>query len=157
MYELFPPKEDKTYIPPKDLKYRKFHKGFKNHLRSHLKIYPKYVQMAQETFRKVAKSMKISPEKLTYVGMHHRQTGILIRKFQRKKQNSQFFLISYNFNSVTDFADFAKLTSGAKPIKKSMFYDAMESFREEYDPIGEKQVIFHLPLNFIFKVLPIYY
>lgn len=38
-----------------------------------------------------------------------------------------------------------------------MFYDAMESFREEYDPIGEKQVISHLPLNFIFKVLPIYY
>ena len=97
MYELFPPKEDKTYIPPKDLKYRKFHKGFKNHLRSHLKIYPKYVQMAQETFRKVAKIMKISPEKLTYVGMHHRQTGILIRKFQRKKHNSQFFLISYNY------------------------------------------------------------
>ena len=81
----------------RDLKYRKFHKGFKNHLRSHLKIYPKYVQMAQETFRKVAKSMKISPEKLTYVGMHHRQTGILIRKFQRKKHNSQFFLISYNY------------------------------------------------------------
>ena len=83
MYELFPPKADKTYVPPKDLKYRKFHKGFKDYLRSHLKIYPKYVEMAQETFRKVAKKMKISPEKVTYVGMHHRQTGKLLGIFSK--------------------------------------------------------------------------
>ena len=32
--------------------------------------------------------------------------------------------------------DFLRIAMKEKPIKKSLFYDAMESYREDYDPVA---------------------
>ena len=91
MYQLFPPREDKVFNPPKDKIYLKWTKGQHAYLRKKLKIYPKYVSMAQETFRRVAKKLNQPAKKVTYIGMHHRQTGADLLEFKiylRINQNS---------------------------------------------------------------------
>ena len=107
LYELFPPQEQKVFLPPKDEAYRKFEKGIKVHLRNTLKILPNYVKMAQSTMTEIAKVMKKPSKEVTYVAIHHRQT---------------------------DFKEFAKTVFKEKGFKKSYFYDAMENFREEVEP-----------------------
>ena len=109
MYNLFPPKEDKAFIPPATQEYKKSRKEMYLHLRKKLKIKPRYVKSADETFLKVAQKMKIPVNKITFVGIHHRRK---------------------------DISDFAKQAFNEKPPKKSFFYAAMEHFREEYDPVA---------------------
>ena len=109
MYNLFPPKEDKAFVPPVTKEYKIARKKMYLHLRNQLEIKPEYVKSAQETFLKVAKKMKIPVKKITFVGIHHRRT---------------------------DISAFASEAFNEKPPKKSYFYDAMEHFREEFDPVA---------------------
>ena len=52
MYNLFPPKEDKAFVPPATQEYKKSRKEMYLHLRQKLKIKPRYVKSADETFLK---------------------------------------------------------------------------------------------------------
>ena len=109
LYNLFPPKEDKPFIPPLTKEYKISRIEMYMHLRKWLKIRPEYVKSAYETFRNVAKKMKTPVEKLTFIGIHHRRT---------------------------DMGAFAKQEFNEKPLKKSYFYAAMEYFREEFNPVA---------------------
>lgn len=107
IYELYPPKERKVFVPEITKSYRKARTELYIFLRNHLKIKPKYVKNALETMKKVAVKMKIPFLKLSFVGIHHRRT---------------------------DITAFSKAAFDEKPFKKSYFYDAMEFFREDYAP-----------------------
>ena len=77
MYELFPPHERNPFIPPfENPIYQTFTKDQYQNLHERLKVYPKYLKAANKTFQKVAKKMKLSREKISFIGMHHRQTDM---------------------------------------------------------------------------------
>ena len=106
LLNLYPPQEKQVFIPPATRDYKKARLDTYKHLREKLKIKPRFLAMARDTFRKVAARMKQPVEKLNFVCIHHRRT---------------------------DFTEFAKSTFNEKPLKKSYFYDAMDHFREEFD------------------------
>ena len=106
LLNLYPPKEDKIFVPPVTRDYKKARLATFKYMRQQMKIKPKYLKMAQQTFKNVADKMEISLEKLNFVCIHNRRT---------------------------DFTAFAEQQFKEKPLKKSYFYDAMEHFREEYD------------------------
>ena len=108
MYNLFPPIEEQVFLPPKSVYNDKLlSDGFKT-LKKTLKIQQKYVERAYATFREIAREVDKPVEKLTFVAIHNRRQ---------------------------DMIAFSKKAFKDKPFKKSHFYDAMEHFREEYDPV----------------------
>ena len=109
MYELFPPHEYKTFLPPIfNPIYQIFSKDQYKYLHKCLKVYPKYIKAANKTLQKVAKKMKLPMENIVFVGMHHRQS---------------------------DMTEMVKLNNGTI-VNETLFYDSMKEIRKEFDPVA---------------------
>ena len=109
MYNLYPPKDKQVFLPEITNDYKRARTKTYLYLRQTMKIKPKLVASAKETFQKVAKKMGAPLDKITFVGIHHRRA---------------------------DMGAFAKQAFNEKQPKKSFFYDAMDYFREEYNPVA---------------------
>ena len=109
MYELFPPQEYKKFVPPiYHPIYQTFSKDKYKYLHKHLKVYPKYIKAANKTLQKVAKKMKLPMERISFIGMHHRQT---------------------------DMTEMVKLNNGTI-LDETLFYNSMKVIRKEFDPVA---------------------
>ena len=109
MYELFPPQEYKKFVPPIFHPiYQTFSKDKYKYLHKHLKVYPKYIKAANKTLQKVAKKMKLPMERISFIGMHHRQT---------------------------DMTEMVKLNDGII-LDETLFYNSMKVIRKEFDPVA---------------------
>ena len=121
MYELFPPHERNPFIPPFDNPiYQTFTKDQYKNLHKRLKIYPKYLKAANKTFQKVAKKMKLRREKISFIGMHHRQTDMTeLKKFQNETAYDE-----------------------------TLFYHYMKVIRKKFDPVAFLYISDDMPMGY---------
>ena len=100
-------------------------------MRKQLKFRPEIVASTRKTFKRIAKKMQVPIKKLTFVGVHNRSD---IKYKYNLKRSVSSIISTVRMGDVDEFVPRLKMFD--EPLDENYFADAMEYFREEYDPVA---------------------